>query len=579
VIPSQDNASAPRVDRWAVCLVAAATAATFLAVVTHPFVSWDDGDYLVRNPHFRGLGWANLRWMFTTAHLGHYVPVTWLTFGLDAWLWGVNPHAFHAMSLVLHCANAALLYLLAWRLLDSAAAWSGGALRTGAAAAALLWALHPLRVEPVAWATARPDLLAGLFALLTVLTYLRAWRLGRDGRLGHGWWLAAAVLFLVALLAKSVVVTLPFVLLVLDVYPLGRHRDASPKWRANAWRLVAEKWPLLVLAAGAGALMLVIGARQEQATSLELVTGAERVAIALRAAAFYVWKTVLPRGLSPFYELRLPADPWSPPFVAAATLVAGFSALALAARRRCPAALAGWISYLILLLPVSGLFQKGVPIAAADRYAYLATIPLGLLAGAAVAWCADAAKPGVLPLRPRRVAVAVAAMAIALAALSMTQVRTWRDSESLWHRALAVDPDSAFAHYHLAGLFVTAGRTSEARAEYERGLAVLGHRVPRAEAMFRARLGSVLQAQGEVGLAEQHYRQAIRLYPRNLRAQHNLAVILSERGDDAEALAHALEALRLGPDFPEVCANARMLAGRLGTRPAELDSCPTDTSR
>jgi len=292
-----------------------------------------------------------------------------------------------------------------------------------------------------------------------------------------------------------------------------------------------------------------------------------------------VWKTVLPWGLSPFYELRLPADPWSPPYAAAATVVAAFFALALAARRRCPAALAAWISYLILLLPVSGLFQKGVPIAAADRYAYLATIPLGLLAGAGVAWCADAAKRGVLPLRPRLVAVAIAAAAIALAALSMTQVRTWRDSESLWHRALAVDPDSAFAHYHLAGLFVTAGRTSEARAEYERGLALLGHRFPRAEAMFRARLGSVLQAQGEVGLAEQHYRQAIRLYPRNLRAQNNLAVILSERGDDAEALTHALEALRLGPGFPEVCANARMLAGRLGTRPAELDSCPTSASR
>jgi tetratricopeptide (TPR) repeat protein len=553
---------------WA---VAVATAAVFAPAVGHGFVSWDDAHNFVYNPDFRGLGWAQLRWMFTTAHLGHYAPVTWLTWGLDAALWGVNARAFHATSVALHALNAYLLYRLAAALLR-AGSWAPGPRQLGAAAAALLWSLHPLRVEPVAWASARLDVVATLFALATVLAYLRAVRPG--GAPAAGWLGAATGLFALALLSKSVVVTVPLALLALDAFPLGRLRaPAGTPWPRAAVALVAEKLPMLVLAAGAGVLMMVINARQEHTTPLEATTLVERAALAVHAAGFTVQKTLVPLGLTQFYELRGALGSWTG-WIGDAALVTALSALAVAGRRRWPAIPAAWLACLLLLLPVSGLFQKGVPVAAADRYTYLPAIPLALLLGTGAAWCADAVRRRGGPVRPGIVVAALLAVCLALAGLSAIQLRVWRDSERLWRHAVAVDPGSAFAHYHLAGVLAIAGRIPEARVEYEEALARLDRRRPRTEALFRARLGSVLQAQGELPAAERHYREALRLYPRNLRARANLAVILSGRGEDARALEEIVEALRQAPGFAEACAIGDPIASRLGVRPAELASCP-----
>src|SRR5215831_2127723 len=214
-------------------LIAALTFLAFSPALLNGFVEWDDQVNLLENPSFRGLGWSQIRWMFTSTLMGHYIPVTWLTFGLDYTLWGMNPLGYHLTNNVIHAVNAALFYLVALRLLGKATALTGGALRSSSAVAALFFALHPLRAESVAWATERRDVLACLFFLLTILLYLEASDVNgpRRSRLLTG----SMACYVLALLSKSVVMTLPAVLILLDIYPLGR---LSPRW--GMWRHPAQ---------------------------------------------------------------------------------------------------------------------------------------------------------------------------------------------------------------------------------------------------------------------------------------------------------------------------------------------------
>src|SRR3990170_1286355 len=242
-------------------LVGLVTLLVFLPALGNQFVNWDDDVNLVSNPHFRGLGWVELRWMFGNTLGGHYIPVTWLSFGLDYVLWGMRPAGYHATSVVLHTANAILFYFVARRLLRSAVQAGEGELTLGAAAAALLLSLHPLRVESVAWATERRDVLMGFFALLCVVSYLRAIDRAGGGALHSGWYWTAVGLFGLALLSKSVVVGLPVVLLLLDVYPLRRSAAESQQAGGRTlFRLALEKIPFALLAAAVAAVTLTVGA-------------------------------------------------------------------------------------------------------------------------------------------------------------------------------------------------------------------------------------------------------------------------------------------------------------------------------
>src|SRR5439155_21822245 len=206
---------------WLVpALIALVTFATFLPALHNQFVNWDDDKNFLENPHYRGLGWTHLRWMWRTTQLGHYIPLTWMTLGLDYSLWGMNPFGYHLTSLLLHAATAVVFFFVARRILTLALpgpSERGHALAVSAGVAALVFAIHPLRVESVAWVTERRDVLSGLFYLSTILMYLRACE--REER-GRRWYSLAVATFVLALLSKSMVVNLPIVLLILDVYPL-----------------------------------------------------------------------------------------------------------------------------------------------------------------------------------------------------------------------------------------------------------------------------------------------------------------------------------------------------------------------
>src|SRR5437899_1426812 len=270
-------------------LIALVTFVPFLPTLDNQFVNWDDDDNLVENPHYRGLGWTHLRWMWTTSHIGHYAPLTWMTFGLDYLLWGMNPVGYHLTNLLLHAANAAVFYLVACRILGLAlpgpAQRGNVGLAASAAFATLLFAIHPLRVESVAWATERRDVLSGLFYLLALLAYLRA--VERESR-GRAWYWGAVGLFACALLSKSIAVSLPVVLLILDVYPLRRLGGSIGWWGAAAQRVYLEKVPFGLMAVVASALAFLANAQLHNTASVEQLSVLGRLGVAAYGLSFYL---------------------------------------------------------------------------------------------------------------------------------------------------------------------------------------------------------------------------------------------------------------------------------------------------
>src|SRR5438093_8454887 len=311
-------------------LIALVTFVAFLPALQNQFVNWDDAENFLENPHYRGLGWTQLRWMWTTFHLGHYIPLTWMTLGLDYRLWGMNPFGYHLTSLLLHAANAVVFFFVVHRILTLALprpSERGRALAVSAGFAALVFAIHPLRVESVAWVTERRDVLSGLFYLLTILMYLRACARGARGR---GWyWLSVAV-FGCALLSKSMVVSLPVVLLILDVYPLRRLGGALAWWSEPARRVYVEKIPFVLLAAAASAVALMAQLSHNTMVSVVQLSGLGRLALSVYGLSFYLWKPVALVTLSPLYELPPTVNPWAPPFLLSYGLVVAITALVLA---------------------------------------------------------------------------------------------------------------------------------------------------------------------------------------------------------------------------------------------------------
>src|SRR5437879_1125872 len=336
-------------QRWSLwqapVLIALATFAAFLPALHNQFVNWDDPRNFLENPYYRGLAWTHLRWMWTT-HLGHYIPLTWMSLGLDYLLWGMNPFGYHLTSLLLHTANAVVFFFVVRLLLTLALPSSserGHALDVSAGVAALLFAIHPLRVESVVWVTERRDVLSGLFYLLTILVYLRACERGTRGR---WWYWLSVVVFGCALLSKSMAVSLPVVLLILDIYPLRRLGGARGWWTEPARRVYVEKLPFVLLAATASTFAFKAQVPLGNMAPLAKLSVLGRLAVSAYGLSFYLWKMVVPVNLSPVYE-RGQVDPWATPFILSYGLVLALTAIVLVLRRRLPGLPAAWLAYVV----------------------------------------------------------------------------------------------------------------------------------------------------------------------------------------------------------------------------------------
>ena len=515
----------------------------FLPVLQNAFVAWDDDLNLTENPRYRGLLLAQLRWMFTTFLGGHYQPLSWVTLGLDYTLWGMNPTGYHLTNLVLHAANAVLLYLCIRRLLGPVSGDAG--IEGAAVAGALFFAIHPLRVESVAWASERRDVLAGFFYLLTVLAYLRAVATGGPARRR---WLALSLgCFVLSLLSKAWGVTLPVVLLLLDAYPLGRL--AEPGARA---RVLLEKLPYAVLALG-GAVLAFLA--QEPVAAMRTLAEhgpLQRAAQAAYGLCFYLWKTVVPLGLSPIYLLELELDPAASRYVLSGVAVAAITVAAVLLRRRWPWLLVAWGAYVITVSPVLGFVQTG-PQIAADRYTYLACLPWAVLFAA-----------GIQRLRP--LTVAAAGVLAVLGVLTFRQTQIWRDSRTLWEYVLRVDPANYIAYTNRGYTRDWAGDHDGAMADYTAAI-----RIHPGYPLAYYDRGTSRHARGDVDGAIADLSLAVQLNPRDPRYWNNRGWAREAKGDLAGAAADYAKALEVAPsDFPgraKIEENLAFARARLGSRP------------
>src|SRR5213593_2605654 len=543
-------------------LVALVTFAAFLPALQNQFVSWDDDENFLDNPHYRGLGWSQLHWMWTT-HQGHYIPLTWMTLGLDHLLWGMKPVGYHLTSLLLHAANAVLFFSLVRRILTLAlpsAAERDHALAVSAGFAALVFAIHPLRVESVAWVTERRDVLSGLFYLLTILVYLRA---SERGARGQGWYWLSVAAFVCALLSKSMVVNLPVVLLILGVYPLRRLGGAIGWWSEPARRVYVEKIPFVLLAAAAAAIALMAQLSHNTMVSVVQLSGLGRLAVSAYGVSFYLWKTVAPVNLSPLYELPPTVNPWAPPFLLSYGLVLAITAIVVAFRRRVPGLPAAWVAYIVVLLPVLGIFQSG-PQIAADRYTYLAGLGWAILAGAGLLSCWRSSRRSKTGTPATWLLAGIAfCVVVGLGVLTWNQVQVWHDSEKLWSHTLAIDPDSPVGQYSRGLVLAQQGKLTEAMEHYQEALRL---NPDYADAHYNG--GNALAQQGKPAEAIEHYRQALRIKPDDALSHTNWGVALAQQGKLAEAIDHFREALRIKPDDALAHRNLGLALTQQG-KPAE----------
>jgi protein O-mannosyl-transferase len=563
-VPSPAPVPSPSsVGNWRAFITAGAlvllTVFAYWNVRNMQFLPLDDQGYVYDNPHVTGgLTAGALRWALTTGDQANWHPVTWLSHMLDVRLFGLDAGFHHLTSLAIHSLNTVLLFFLLLTMT--------GALGRSACVAAL-FAVHPLHVESVAWIAERKDVLSTLFWLLTTGAYV--WYVRVPGR-----WRYAAVVcsFALGLMSKPMLVTLPFVLLLLDVWPLGRASwaparaaTADPGDR-QAWvrvwlALVREKVPLFVLAAVSSGVTLLVQSRGGAVRSFDLLPIGVRVGNALTSYVMYLVKTIWPSGLAVFYPYKTQIPLWQS--CGAFVILAATTSLFIRARRRQPYLLVGWFWYLGTLVPVIGLVQVGTQ-SMADRYTYVPLIGVFVM----VVWAlCDAVARRVL-LRVALPAVACASV-IACTVATRAQVAYWQDAWTLWTRALAVTHDNEAAHIAVGAMLGMRGQNQEAIPHFEEALRIN----PGSAAAHRA-LGRALIGLGRFDAAVEALSVAVRREPRSADAQNDLGVALAELGKPAEAIPRFLEALRLEPNRAATHRSvglALMLVGRAEEASAHLE--------
>jgi Flp pilus assembly protein TadD len=560
--------SRPRI----VCvLLALVTLLVYLPVRHYAFVDYDDPVYVTDNPIVQaGLTWSGFQWAFTTGHASNWHPLTWLSHMVDCQLFGLNAGAHHLVNVFFHAANVVLLFLLLLRM--TSALWQSALI-------AALFAWHPLHVESVAWVAERKDVLSAFFGLLTLMAYVRYAQRGTSGmwqvtrtnsfrsrvtcHVSRYYWLAL-FFFACGLMAKPMLVTLPFVFLLLDYWSLGR--VTGDGWRVTGDKkpvgklstLLLEKWPFFALAAASCVVTFVAQKRGEAVAPLGEYPLSSRIGNAAVAYVKYLFNSVYPVNLAVIYPLPK-AIPWEQ-VVGAMMVLAMISWVTWRARRQRPYLVTGWLWYLGMLVPVVGLVQVGSQ-AMADRFTYLPLI--GVFIGV-VFGLGDLAKK--LRLEPM-VMILVAGIVLAGCLFAtVRQLRYWRDDETLFERALAVTKDNPVAHYTLGNGLLQRGQVEEAMAQFQKALEI---KPDYTEA--HNNLGCAFLRKGQVNEAMAQFQKALEIQPRNSEVQNNLAWMLAtapnaslRNGVKAVGLAQRANQLSGGqvPVFIGTLAAAYAEAGR-----------------
>jgi tetratricopeptide (TPR) repeat protein len=537
----------------------ALTAVAYLPLWQNEFVDFDDELYITQNPQVQqGLNWSTFAWAWTTAHGKYWLPVTWLSFQFDAHFYStrgphgerlLSPAAFHGQNLVWHAASVLLLFAL-WRRLTGA--------RWRSFLVAALFAVHPMHVESVAWATERKDVLSVFFGLVTLWAYLRY--LARPGWRSY---LGVVAAYLVSLLSKPMLITLPCVLLLLDYWPL-RRMFAGTAAPPTAWgppaapvsftRLVVEKLPLFVLAAVVGIITAAVRQQTGAALPLGALPLSARLANAAAAYGWYLATTLWPVGLGVFYPH--PFGNWAvlPVLAGAGALLVLTGVSAWQARRR-PWLVVGWLWFVGTLAPVIGLVQGGEQ-AWADRFTYWPH--LGLFV--ALSWeMGEAVRRWRIPAG---VSGALAALVLgSLGVLTWIQVGYWHDPVSLWHRALAVTRDNHRAHVALGKWLLERGRFDRAGSHFAEAV-----RLQPDVRDYQYGLGAALLSLGEADEAARHFHEALRCDPNYADAWHNLGLTRLRQGKGAVAGRCFRKVLELEPEAGDALTGLGLALWREGRR-------------
>ena len=579
-------------DRWTVlgiCIFLTAVIwVVFGQTLEHEFVNYDDDVYVYENPEVaRGLTFKGILWAFSHVHSCNWHPLTWISHMLDCQIYGLNAGGHHLTSILLHTATAVLLFLVLRRM--SASLWRS-------AFVAAVFAVHPLRVESVAWVAERKDVLSGLFFMLTIGAYVRYVQKqprveGRESRapvpaLGplarrrgaetaRLWTLdyyLVLLFFALGLMSKPMLVTLPFVLLLLDYWPLGRFssfkfQDSSSELpstlNSQLLTLLLEKLPLFGLAVASG--MVTIFAQTGALSPLDRTPLSLRAGNALISYVAYLGQMFWPSGLAVLYPFAA-GNVGVSRVMLSLVLLAGISTGAFVLRRQRPYLLTGWLWYLIMLVPVIGILQVGSQ-ARADRYTYLPQIGLYVLLTWAVAdLCAG--------WRHRRMVLGGGATTILIALIFCARGQTsyWRNSESLWTHTLACTSGNAFACNNLGVTLLRQGKVDEAIPHFQKALQINPD-----DTEAHNGLGSALFQKGKVDEAIPHFQKALQIKPDNAEACYNLGSALLQKGSVDEAIVQYQKALDIKPDYLEaqnnlawVLAIAPQASQRNGNKAVEL---------
>jgi tetratricopeptide (TPR) repeat protein len=518
----------------------------FSQTLRHSFVNYDDDQYFYANPHVQaGLTWSGVAWAFQTGYANNWHPLTWMSLMLDAQCFGPSALGPHLANVILHAANTVLLFLLFRRM--TGARWRS-------AAVAVVFAIHPLRVESVAWVSERKDVLSAFFFMLTLLTYVRYVQqiLATKARMFFG---LALLFFALGLMSKPMLVTLPFVLLLLDWWPLNRvagfglkvEGSSVPSCRTLSFKfLVFEKWPFFLLSAGSCVATLLV--QREVVQSLPL---SDRLANAAVACMTYLEQMVWPVKLAAFYPYPKMIPVWQAAGVGISLLA--ITLLLFLLTRKFPYFPMGWLWYLAMLVPVIGFVQVGDQ-SHADRYTYLPQIGIYLI----LIWGMTELTVSWRYQRQLLGAAAVGTMVV-LTICTWKQTAVWRDGESLWRHALACTSDNYTAENNLGYVLAAQGRVIEAIEHYRKAL-----EINPCYAEADNNLGRIFLDEGRLSEAKEYFRRAIQIKPGAEEAHNNLGIVLVGQGDVTGAFQQYQKAIELNRDYAEVYNNLAILLASQG---------------
>lgn len=587
----------PRFKYFLAGLVSLLTFLVYLPCLRNEFVLWDDNRYVYENPHLHSLNLPFLRWAFSDFYAANWHPLTWVSHALDYAAWGLNPLGHHLTNNILHAVNTFIVVILVAKLLEAcrpslqqnpplhpSQEGNRRAILVTAAATGLLFGLHPLHVESVAWVSERKDLLCAMFFLLSILAYAKYVSVAKQGDWSRAflnkYYLLLSGLSALALLSKPMAVSLPAVLLILDWYPFNR--IGSRKSFLSAF---LEKLPLIALSLASSVLTVLAQNAGGAIQTFERIPLSSRVLVAAESLLSYLWKMVLPMNLIPYYPYPKNISLFSAEYLLSIILASGITAACIVMVKKQKLWSAAWGYYVLTLLPVLGIVQVGGQ-AMADRYTYLPSLGPFILAGLLAAWLWEKSPLGRgagVGSRAGAGSVIVAAILIvgSLSFLTYKKIAVWKDSLNLWTYVTEREPDDApVAHYNLGIVYrhnnmpdkaveqyLTAIRLrpNYADAHNNLGLVYEALNMPdRAEEEFvtaiklkpenaeaHSNLGVLYQARNMPDKAEEEFVTAIKLKPDNAKAHFNLGVFYQTLNMPDKAEEEFVTAIRLKPDFPE----------------------------